>query len=407
MAAPFRNQGVDLTAPTPQNTPANNAPINSRAQQPGVASISELDERDAKMLGALAQDPAIVALMQHKLNGLIGKSSGYIESLPQDVRRRITGLKGIQGEHSKLEAQLQEEVLELEKKYFKKFTPLYEKRAKIINGAAEPTDEEIATGKALEDAEMDEDDEDEPKEEIKTEEPAADSTPMVGIPQFWLTAMKNHPSIAEIITDTDDSALTSLVDIRMEYLNKPGFKLIFEFGDNEYFNSKLLTKSYFYREENGYGGDFIYDHAEGCDIDWKAGKNLTVTVETKKQRNKNTKQTRLIKKTIPTDSFFNFFKPPVPPQEGDEAEEDIEERLELDYQLGEDIKEKLIPHGVGWFTGEALQFEGYDDIDEDDLEDFDEDDEDDDEEGDDDEDDSDDDGDESKPKPDTTECKQS
>lgn len=45
----------------------------------------------------------------------------------------------------------------------------------------------------------------------------------------------------------------------------------------------------------------------------------------------------------------------------DDAASDIEERLELDYQLGEDIKEKLIPRAVDWFTGEALQFEEMDD----------------------------------------------
>ena len=57
----------------------------------------------------------------------------------------------------------------------------------------------------------------------------------------------------------------------------------------------------------------------------------------------------------------------------------MEERLELDYQLGEDIKEKLIPRAIDWFTGEALQFEELDeDPDENDFED--EDDEDDDEE---------------------------
>lgn len=45
----------------------------------------------------------------------------------------------------------------------------------------------------------------------------------------------------------------------------------------------------------------------------------------------------------------------------DDASSDIEERLELDYQLGEDIKEKLIPRAVDWYTGEALQFEELDD----------------------------------------------
>ncbi len=46
--------------------------------------------------------------------------------------------------------------------------------------------------------------------------------------------------------------------------------------------------------------------------------------------------------------------------------------------MGEDIKEKLIPRAIDWFTGEALQFEEFEDA-EDDVELDDEDDEDDDE----------------------------
>lgn len=88
---------------------------------------------------------------------------------------------------------------------------------------------------------------------------------------------------------------------------------------------------------------------------------------------------------MPTESFFNFFSPPKAPtededeEEEDDASSDIEERLELDYQLGEDIKEKLIPRAVDWFTGEALAFE---ELDEDDLEGADFDDEEDDDEDD-------------------------
>lgn len=69
-----------------------------------------------------------------------------------------------------------------------------------------------------------------------------------------------------------------------------------------------------------------------------------------------------MKKTVPTESFFNFFNPPKAPEaDEDDAASDVEERLELDYQLGEDIKEKLIPRAIDWFTGEALQFEEVDD----------------------------------------------
>lgn len=83
-----------------------------------------------------------------------------------------------------------------------------------------------------------------------------------------------------------------------------------------------------------------------------------------------------MKKTVPTESFFNFFSPPkAPTDDDDDAASDIEERLELDYQLGEDIKEKLIPRGIDWFTGEALAFEELDDIED---EQFDEDDDEDD-----------------------------
>ena len=79
----------------------------------------------------------------------------------------------------------------------------------------------------------------------------------------------------------------------------------------------------------------------------------------------------MVRKTVPTESFFNFFDPPkAPAGEDEDVAEDVEERLELDYQLGEDIKEKLIPRAIDWFTGEALQFEELDeDLEEGDFED--------------------------------------
>ena len=242
----------------------------------------DLDRAAAASL--FAQNPRLVSMMQNKLSGLVGQSSGYVESLPTPIRRRVDGLKGVQKEHSKLEAQFQEEVLELEKKFFAKFTPLYEKRSKIINGLAEPTEEEIKTGEAeREDDESDDEEGEKPKPDEEEEAAAAD---VKGIPEFWLSAMKNS-SLAETITERDEEVLKDLTDIRMEYLDRPGFRLIFEFAENAFFTNKTLSKTYYYQEENGYGGDFIYDHAEGEKIDWKEGQDLTVKVESKKQRNKS------------------------------------------------------------------------------------------------------------------------
>ena len=221
-------------------------------------------------------------MIQGKLGSLVGRSSGYIESLPTPVRRRVAGLKGVQKEHSKLEGEFQEEVLQLEKKYFAKYVPLYEKRAKIVNGLAEPTEEEIKAGET---AEEEEESTDTTKAGSASEDKALENLP--GIPEFWLSAMKNQISLAELITDRDEVALKSLTDIRMEYLDRPGFRLIFEFAENDFFTNKIITKTYFYQEESGYGGDFIYDHADGDKINWKAGQDLTVRVESKKQRNKS------------------------------------------------------------------------------------------------------------------------
>ncbi|KAI1331918.1 putative nucleosome assembly protein I [Xylariaceae sp. FL0255] len=404
MAEPIKNRRPEAVAPTPQNTPAANAPISSHAQQPGVASIKEEDLDRVAAASIFAQNPHLVSLIQGRLGNLVGRSSGYIESLPAPVRRRVAGLKGIQKDHSKLEAEFQEEVLQLEKKYFAKFTPLYEKRAAIVNGKTEPTDDEVKAG------EEDDDEEGETKaEDEEAEKPADPAAIPSGIPEFWLSAMKNQISLAEMITERDEGALRYLVDIRMEYLDKPGFRLIFDFAENEFFTNKTITKTYYYQNESGYGGDFIYDHAEGDKIAWKDNQDLTVRVESKKQRNKNTKQTRIVKKTVPTESFFNFFSPPKAPSDDDEdAATDIEERLELDYQLGEDIKEKLIPRAIDWFTGEALAFEEVDDLDDDGFEDEDEDEDDDlSEDRDDDEEESDDDDDGAKPKQEAQECKQS
>lgn len=230
----------------------------------------------------LAQNPKLVQMIQGRLGSLIGRSSGYIESLPTPVRRRVSGLRAMQKEHSKLEAEFQEEVLQLEKKYFAKFTPLYQKRSDIVNGNAEPTEEEVKAG------------EDSDRQQLEREGDAAESEPnhtdipddVAGIPEFWLSAMKNQVTLAEMITDRDEAALKHLTDVRMEYLDKPGFRLIFEFRENEYFTNKTITKTYFYQNESGYGGDFIYDHAEGDKVDWYPGKDLTVRVEAKKQRNK-------------------------------------------------------------------------------------------------------------------------
>lgn len=56
-----------------------------------------------------------------------------------------------------------------------------------------------------------------------------------------------------------------------------------------------------------------------------------------------------MRKAVPVESFFDFFEPPQPASDediengkyDDDELEELESKLELDYQIGEDFKEKV------------------------------------------------------------------
>ncbi|KAG8706933.1 hypothetical protein FRC08_000786 [Ceratobasidium sp. 394] len=315
-------------APTPVNTPLNTAPISQGLSRPTVPDTIDEDMADADDIEEEQPDKAAQAifnLVQGRLAGLVGRPSGYIESLPPKTKRRVEALKGVQTRYTDLEAQMKREMLELEKKYLALCAPVFERRYAILSGESEPTDEEVVMGEAV--TAKDKENEDEEDKELaaslaklaaikdnpdtKESEEEDDSK---GIPQFWLTALRNHPQLQVSITERDEEALAYLSDVRLSYHAEPelGFNIIFVFDENPYFENKELVKSYFYQKELGYSGEYIYQRASGTKIKWKEDKDLTKTIEIKKQRNKNTNRTRLIRRTQNTPSFFDFFAPPLP-----------------------------------------------------------------------------------------------
>ena len=110
----------DPTAPTPQNTPLTHAPIAQGLSRPTVPDIPEdtepTEEEEAEETASGAMQNAMLGLVQGKLAGLVGRSSGYIESLPVEVKRSEEALKGVQVKQNELQNQYKRECLELEKK---------------------------------------------------------------------------------------------------------------------------------------------------------------------------------------------------------------------------------------------------------------------------------------------------
>lgn len=112
-----------ITAPTPQNTPLQRGgPITLGLSRPTVPIISE-DGEDGSDVPMDGTDDPLAGLQQHmvgmvqsRLAGLVGKSSGYIEALPVDVKLNVEALKGIQLQYYELENKYRLECLALERK---------------------------------------------------------------------------------------------------------------------------------------------------------------------------------------------------------------------------------------------------------------------------------------------------
>ncbi|GAU44932.1 hypothetical protein TSUD_400600 [Trifolium subterraneum] len=297
----------------------------------------------------------LVNALKSKIQSLAGQHSDVLESLSPVVRKRVEVLREIQGEHDELEAKFLEERAALEAKYQILYQPLYTKRFEIVNGVAEV--EGVAKEATADTAEAEE----------------------KGVPSFWLNAMKNNDVLAEEITERDEGALKFLKDIKWTRIEDPkGFKLDFFFDSNPYFSNSVLTKTYHMVDED----EPILEKAIGTEIQWLPGKCLTQKVLKKKPK-KGSKNAKPITKTETCESFFNFFNPPEVPEDDEDIDEDMAEELqnqmEQDYDIGSTIRDKIIPHAVSWFTGEAAQGEEFGDLD-DEEEDEDDDDEDDEEE---------------------------
>jgi len=335
-----------------------------------------------QVAASLLQDPAVLSALQGRLGSIVGQSSGYIQSLPAPVKRRIKALKKIQLEATKIEAKFYSEVHALECKYHLLYSPHYSQRTKITGGEYEPTEEECDWPSDKEDESDDEEKQisEGVKEKAKLEDKPEDAD-LKGIPSFWLTIFKNVEMLAEMVQEADEPVLEKLQDITVTFSESSpmGFTLYFHFDKNDFFTNTVLTKQYEMKCEPQEDDPFTFEGPEifkctGCTIDWVKGKNLTVKQVKKKQKHKSKGSVRVITKQVKADSFFNFFDPPtVPDDPNAEVDEDTQSLLTADFEIGHYIRERIVPRAVLYFTGEALEDESDFEEEEDDSEDEDDD----------------------------------
>ncbi|CAJ2671833.1 unnamed protein product [Trifolium pratense] len=308
-----------------------------------------------------AKSAELIGAMKRKLEAFAGEDLtelpiDFLDSLSLAVKRRVEVLQKIQDEHDELKEKFFEEKAALEAKYQVLYQPLYTKRYEIVNGITEVEAEGAANETPAD-------------PEVVAMATAADTAKSEekGIPSFWLVAMKNNDILAKEITKHDEKALKFLEDIKYTKIAAPkGFKLEFFFHKNPFFSNSVLRKTYQVVNED----DPILENAIGTEIDWLDGKCLTAKKVMKKKARMGSNNAKPINKTVTCESFFNFFDPPEIPENhlniDEEVAEELQKVMEEDYEIGSEIRDKIIPHAVSWFTGEAAVGEFYEDDDEDD-----------------------------------------
>ncbi|KAF5405876.1 Nucleosome assembly protein, partial [Paragonimus heterotremus] len=275
------------------------------------------------------------------------RARAFYRNLSPVVKGRIRALKRIQYESLKLEVEFYKELAKLELQFTEKQQKLFEQRQAIVTGEYEPTLGET-------DWEFSEDDEmslntnlgrsgNEGDAPVNVSPQSVDKSTTRGIPGFWLMVLKHAPLICDTIRPTDIPALKYLKDIRsipIESNERPGFQLEFEFEPNEYFTNTVLTKRYFMNFDLKEDNPLSYDGPE------------VVATEGKFNNEK-----QVVTKSTNIESFFHFFNPPEQTSAPKGSNPTLERRLLEDFDLGQYLKERVIPRAVAYFTGETLDLE--------------------------------------------------
>ncbi|CAO1422054.1 unnamed protein product [Diamesa serratosioi] len=267
----------------------------------------------------------------------VERESTMLELHPE-VRKKVMALKKLQLETINLDAEFHRETYELEKKYQSRHDGVYLKRKEIVNGIYEPVEEDCKLPEHL------------CVEEMKNSVEFEGAEKPLGIPQFWLTVIKNVSELSSMIKESDEPILKHLIEIRAISMptSELSFNLEFHFEPNEYFTNTILSKTYLMKCSPDVEDPFSFEGPEiyktiGCSIAWNAGKNVT---------EKSVKKKDTTMKNFKAESFFNFFNPPELKEGFSEENDKIEEYLENDFEIGHFLKERVVPRAVLYFTGE-------------------------------------------------------
>lgn len=278
----------------------------------------------------------------------------------------VVAMKEVDDRYLVIEKELEKEIAALRRQYRPKLEPLLAERRKLLSAPAQDAGDDSEAGKA---------------------------TPSCR--GFWLTALKRLPSTTDEIEAHDAEVLEYLSDVRAADLDPEdeakGFKIEFEFVENPFMTNSVVTVEFHSQQASPYSSEFKCSHTKATEIEWKAGKNVTVEKVAKKKTGGGAKKKKQKETEEPRDSFFrSTFRnlkvgDDIPEDiaseemmgQFDDEDEFVQEYLDNQMEIFRMVKDNLIPHAVYVYTGQAFPSEDDDDDEDEESEEEDEDDDDD------------------------------
>jgi nucleosome assembly protein 1-like 1 len=251
----------------------------------------------------------------------------------ETIKDKLKKVKDLVVKRINLEKEFRIEQCKLEAVYEAKYAPLYVERSDIINGKTNVNVEELK----------------DVLPEVKLQ--SSDNTE-TGIPDYWLTCLKNSSQFGEMITAKDEKILKHLTDITLEYNQSGDFTLFLGFSENDFFGHKQLKREFLLDDKKN------IKSINSSEITWNSEEvNPTVAKKKKKVKAKGKSEVKTITKTEECQSFFNFFKNYTAKDLKDmNKNEDVEEDemdddmyIEEEYDLGVFIKDELIPYSLEYY----------------------------------------------------------
>jgi len=210
------------------------------------------------------------------------------EQMDKEQHAAIEQIDEVQNDIDRLNEQASEEILKVEQKYNKLRLPHFTKRSELI----------------------------------------------AKIPNFWVTAFINHPQVSALLSEEDEEALQHLSKVEVNEFDdiKSGYKILFHFAKNDFFENDVISKE-FHLNESG------EPSSKASPITWKEGKDLTAKTAAAKAGQKRSHDEQ--------ESFFSWFS-----DHGDAGSD----------ELGEVIKDEIWPNPLQYFLASE---EGDDELEED------------------------------------------